>query len=131
MNALLLVVQAADEELAEGRVQAQAEQQVTRPRSLPTLAPSQKPHLPPLKNHPTLAAETPPWGCDGVPQAHGLFGVAAQGRALVEVLTYLTVSPLLCGDVETCGLGAEMQLLMSGQRRHLRGSGRPAPPLGA
>ena len=53
------------------------------------------------------------------------------GKALVEVLTYLTVSPLLCGDVETCGLGAEMQLLMSGQRRHLRGSGRPAPPLGA
>ncbi len=36
------------------------------------------------------------------------------GKALVEVLTYLTVLPLLCGDVETCGLAGEMQLLMSG-----------------
>jgi hypothetical protein len=36
------------------------------------------------------------------------------GKGLVEAFAYLTVLPLLCGDVETCGLGADMQLLMSG-----------------
>jgi hypothetical protein len=36
------------------------------------------------------------------------------GKALAEVLAYLTELPLLCGNVETCGLGAAVQLLMSG-----------------
>jgi hypothetical protein len=36
------------------------------------------------------------------------------GKGLVEAVAYLTVLPLLCGDVETCGLGADMKLLMSG-----------------
>jgi hypothetical protein len=36
------------------------------------------------------------------------------GKGLVEAFAYLTVLPLVCGDVETCGSGAAMQLLMSG-----------------
>ncbi len=36
------------------------------------------------------------------------------GKAAVEAFAYVTVLPLLCGDVETCGLGRDMQLLMSG-----------------
>ena len=36
------------------------------------------------------------------------------GKGLVEAFAYLTVLPLVCGDVETRGQGAAMQLLMSG-----------------
>jgi hypothetical protein len=35
------------------------------------------------------------------------------GKGLAEALAYLTELPLLCGDVETGGLGPDMQLLMS------------------